>query len=46
MSRMLTRPVFDVITTKGGVDALQRLVEQTADVILLDILAPAGRTIG
>ncbi len=39
-SRLLTRAGFEVITAKDGVDALQVLVDQTPDVILLDIEMP------
>jgi len=39
-SRLLSRSGFDVIAAKDGVDALQLLVDQTPDVILLDIEMP------
>jgi chemosensory pili system protein ChpA (sensor histidine kinase/response regulator) len=39
-SRLLLREGFDVVTAKDGIDALQVLVEQTPDVILLDIEMP------
>ncbi|MEP7182354.1 MAG: Hpt domain-containing protein [Betaproteobacteria bacterium] len=39
-SRLLTRAGFRVTTAKDGIDALQLLVDQTPDVILLDIEMP------
>jgi chemosensory pili system protein ChpA (sensor histidine kinase/response regulator) len=39
-SRLLVREGFEVATAKDGMDALQVLVEQTPDIILLDIEMP------
>jgi chemosensory pili system protein ChpA (sensor histidine kinase/response regulator) len=39
-SRLLQRSGFEVLTAKDGVDALQLLVDQTPDIILLDIEMP------
>jgi chemosensory pili system protein ChpA (sensor histidine kinase/response regulator) len=39
-SRLLTRVGYDVVTAKDGVDALEKLVDVTPDVMLLDVEMP------
>ena len=39
-SKLLTRVGYEVVTAKDGVDALEKLVEMTPDVMLLDVEMP------
>ena len=39
-TRLLTRAGYDVVTAKDGVDALEKLVDMTPDVMLLDVEMP------
>ena len=39
-SRLLTRVGYEVVTAKDGVDALEKLVDMTPDVMLLDVEMP------
>lgn len=39
-TRLLTRVGYEVITAKDGVDALEKLVDMTPDVMLLDVEMP------